>query len=55
MDLETHIQDVVNVILFEDLHNVVLTGHSYGGMVVTGVLDRFPEHPLRVEGCPFHR
>lgn len=43
MDLETHIQDVVNVILFEDLHNVVLTGHSYGGMVVTGVLDRIPE------------
>ncbi|HXE80562.1 MAG TPA: alpha/beta hydrolase [Vicinamibacterales bacterium] len=38
--LETHIQDVVNVILFEDLRDIVLVGHSYGGMVVTGVADR---------------
>jgi pimeloyl-ACP methyl ester carboxylesterase len=43
VDLQTHINDVVNLILFEDLHNVVLTGHSYGGMVVTGVIDRIPE------------
>jgi len=43
VDLETHINDVVNLILFEDLHDVVLTGHSYGGMVVTGVMDRIPE------------
>lgn len=43
VDLETHIMDVVNLILFEDLHDVVLTGHSYGGMVVTGVIDRIPE------------
>ncbi len=43
IDLETHINDVVNVILFEDLHDVVLTGHSYGGMVITGVMDRVPE------------
>ena len=43
IDLETHIQDVVNLILFEGLHDVVLTGHSYGGMVVTGVMDRIPE------------
>jgi pimeloyl-ACP methyl ester carboxylesterase len=41
--LETHINDVVNTILFEDLHDVVLTGHSYGGMVITGVMDRVPE------------
>lgn len=41
--LETHILDVVNTILFEDLHDVVLTGHSYGGMVITGVMDRIPE------------
>lgn len=38
--LDTHINDVVNTILFEDLHSVVLVGHSYGGMVVTGVADR---------------
>ena len=43
IDLETHINDVVNTILFEDLHDVVLTGHSYGGMVITGVMDRVPE------------
>ncbi|MGN6366717.1 MAG: alpha/beta fold hydrolase [Phycisphaerae bacterium] len=41
--LETHIMDVVNVIRFEDLHDVVLVGHSYGGMVVTGVADRVPD------------
>jgi pimeloyl-ACP methyl ester carboxylesterase len=43
IDLQTHINDVVNLILFEDLHDVVLTGHSYGGMVVTGVMDRIPD------------
>jgi pimeloyl-ACP methyl ester carboxylesterase len=43
VDLETHIMDVVNLIRFEDLHDVVLTGHSYGGMVITGVMDRVPE------------
>ncbi len=43
IDLETHVNDVVNTILFEDLHDVVLTGHSYGGMVITGVMDRVPE------------
>jgi pimeloyl-ACP methyl ester carboxylesterase len=43
VDLETHITDVVNVIEFEDLHDVVLLGHSYGGLVVTGAADRIPE------------
>jgi pimeloyl-ACP methyl ester carboxylesterase len=43
IDLDTHIQDVVDVILWEDLHDVVLVGHSYGGMVITGVADRVPE------------
>jgi len=41
--LDTHIQDIVNTILFEDLHDVVLVGHSYGGMVITGVADRIPD------------
>jgi pimeloyl-ACP methyl ester carboxylesterase len=40
IDLSTHIEDVVNVFLFEELDNVILVGHSYGGMVVTGVADR---------------
>src|SRR6478735_8888936 len=41
--LATHIDDIVNFILFEDLHDIVLLGHSYGGMVITGVADRIPE------------
>src|SRR5262245_44448541 len=40
IDLETHIQDILNVIKFEDLSDIVLLGHSYGGMVATGVADR---------------
>ena len=40
IDLETHIQDILNVIKYEDLHDIVLIGHSYGGMVATGVADR---------------
>jgi pimeloyl-ACP methyl ester carboxylesterase len=43
VDLQMHINDVVNLILFEDLHDIVLTGHSYGGMVITGVMDRVPD------------
>jgi len=41
--LSTHIDDVVNFILFEDLHDVILLGHSYAGLVVAGVADRIPE------------
>jgi pimeloyl-ACP methyl ester carboxylesterase len=41
--LATHIQDIVNVLEYEDLRGVVLVGHSYGGMVITGVADRVPE------------
>jgi pimeloyl-ACP methyl ester carboxylesterase len=40
--LETHIKDVLGVLEFEDLQEVVLIGHSYGGMVATGVADRAP-------------
>ena len=43
IDLSTHIDDVVNLILFEDLQNIVIVGHSYGGVVITGVMDRVPE------------
>jgi len=48
INLTTHINDIVNVILFEDLHDVVLMGHSYGGMVITGVMDRVPDRIKRV-------
>jgi len=43
INLTTHITDIVNVILWEDLHDIVLVGHSYGGAVITGVIDRVPE------------
>jgi pimeloyl-ACP methyl ester carboxylesterase len=43
VNLDTHIQDVVNQLRYEDLENVLLVGWSYGGMVITGVLDRAPE------------
>jgi pimeloyl-ACP methyl ester carboxylesterase len=38
--LDTHITDVVAMLEVEDLSNVILIGHSYGGMVATGVADR---------------
>lgn len=41
--LTTHIEDVVNAIQWEGLTDVTLLGHSYGGMVITGVADRIPE------------
>jgi pimeloyl-ACP methyl ester carboxylesterase len=43
VDLETHTLDVINLIRWEELSDVVLCGHSYGGMVVTGVADRIPQ------------
>jgi len=39
VNLTTHVTDVVNTILYEDLENIVLLGFSYGGMVVTGALE----------------
>lgn len=41
--LETHIQDIIGVMDYEMLDDVALVGHSYAGMVVTGVADRLPE------------
>ncbi len=38
--LDTHIQDVANVFAYEDLTDVILVGHSYGGMVIAGVSAR---------------
>jgi pimeloyl-ACP methyl ester carboxylesterase len=41
--LETHIRDVCGCIEWEELRDVILVGHSYGGMVITGVADRMSE------------
>jgi len=46
--LETHIQDLLGVLEYEDLSDVILLGHSYGGMVVSGAADRAPERIRRV-------
>jgi pimeloyl-ACP methyl ester carboxylesterase len=43
VDLSTHVTDVVNTVLYEDLDDLVLLGFSYGGMVVTGALDAIGE------------
>jgi pimeloyl-ACP methyl ester carboxylesterase len=43
IDLTTHIMDVANVLIYEDLHDVILMGHSYAGMVITGVAERVAE------------
>lgn len=40
IDLDTHIEDVVAVLEYEDLTNVVLVGHSYAGMVIAGVAQK---------------
>ncbi|MGQ9781634.1 MAG: alpha/beta fold hydrolase [Nitrososphaeria archaeon] len=42
INLDTHILDVVNCLEYEDLRDVVLVGHSYAGMVITGVAEKVP-------------
>jgi pimeloyl-ACP methyl ester carboxylesterase len=63
--LETHIRDVCGVLEAEELSNVILLGHSYGGMVISGVADRMsdrikslvyldafvPEHAQSLNDC----
>ena len=44
VNLDTHVDDVANLIRWEELSNVILCGHSYGGAVISGVADRVPEH-----------
>jgi pimeloyl-ACP methyl ester carboxylesterase len=46
--LNTHIDDIVNVIHFEELDSVVLVAHSYGGTVLTGVCDRMKDRVSQV-------
>jgi pimeloyl-ACP methyl ester carboxylesterase len=41
--LDTHIQDIVGLLEEKNLHGVILVGHSYGAMVITGVVDQVPE------------
>ena len=48
IDLSTHVQDVLAVLEIEDLRDVTLLGHSYGGMVATGVADKAADRIARV-------
>ena len=43
INLTTHITDVVNTVVYEELDNIILAGHSYGGMVITGVMNSIPK------------
>ncbi len=43
ISLDTHVKDVTNLLFYEDLSEVVLVGHSYGGMVITGVAAKEPQ------------
>ena len=43
ISLSLHVTDIVNVVRYEDLHDVVLCGHSYGGLVISGVVEAVPE------------
>ncbi|MEL7297413.1 MAG: alpha/beta fold hydrolase [Pseudomonadota bacterium] len=42
--LETHITDLVNVIRFEELTNIIVVGHSFTGVAMTGLIDRMPDN-----------
>ncbi len=53
IDLKLHIEDIVQVLEYEDLTQVVLVGHAYAGMVITGVAEACPErlsHLVYVNG-----
>ncbi|MEA2924822.1 MAG: hypothetical protein QOD25_1944, partial [Alphaproteobacteria bacterium] len=43
IDLATHVTDIVNVIKWEGLNDIVLVGHSYGGVVISGVAEQMRE------------
>jgi hypothetical protein len=56
IDLDTHVQDIVGVIRCEELSDVVLCGHSYSGMVITGVAEqivaRICPSSISTPSCP---
>jgi pimeloyl-ACP methyl ester carboxylesterase len=48
VSLSTHITDVVNLLRWEDLSDVILCGHSYGGSVISGAADQVPKRIRRL-------
>jgi pimeloyl-ACP methyl ester carboxylesterase len=49
--LDTHVQDVLGVLTYEDLHQVILVGYSYSGMVITAVAEEAPERLAHLVYC----
>ena len=47
IELQTHVSDVVNLIRWEELTDIVLVGHSYGGMVISSVAEQAPAGAIR--------
>jgi pimeloyl-ACP methyl ester carboxylesterase len=43
---DTHISDIIQVLEYEDLNEIILVGHSYGGLVIRGVAEKVP-HRIR--------
>lgn len=48
IDLDVYITDIVNVLAYEDLHDVTLVGHSFGGFIISGVAEQVPERLARL-------
>jgi pimeloyl-ACP methyl ester carboxylesterase len=48
IDLGTFVRDIENVLVWEDLHDVVLVGHSFGGLAITGVAESMPQRLRRL-------
>ena len=46
--LATHVEDVCQLIEAEELHDIILVGHSLGGMVISGVADRLKDRIARI-------
>ncbi|MFZ0513905.1 MAG: alpha/beta fold hydrolase, partial [Candidatus Nitrosopolaris sp.] len=46
--LDTHIRDIIQVLEYENLNEVTLVGHSYGGLVIGGVAEKIPERIRRL-------
>lgn len=48
IELDTHILDIIQMLEYEDLNDVILVGHSYGGLVIGGVTEKVPQRVRRL-------
>ena len=48
INLSTHVEDIINLIRYENLDNIILVGHSYAGHVISLVADRIPDKLLNL-------